>query len=1126
MPLQVVQSPSGAERLRRASGFVRAFPSSTELLIVGASREAVNDFVRALSGGAWLKPGTTSDARLTPGTTSDARSVDARATFGLHRFTLTQFAARLAAVELAARGLAPATPLGTEAVAARATFDAVRAGALRYFTPVARCPGFARALASTLTELRLAGATPDALAPLGGPGADLAILLRNYEAQLDAARISDRAALVRLAARLVRGRSWVARPTLLLDVPIRSAAERDLVAAMLERGPEALATVPAGDDQTLDALRGLMATMPLAHAPAADGSLSRLQTFLFSPDRPPERERDDEVSVFSAPGEGRECVEIARLILAETRGGTPFDQVAVLIRSPETYGALLENALRRASVPAWFSRGTRRPDPAGRAFLALLACAAEGLSARRFAEYLSLGQVPRLDISGAPPEGRAVWSGADDEVLGAAGDAAREAADVEEALREEPEPIDMSDDEPVIAGTLRAPWKWEALLVDASVVGGGRERWARRLAGLQAELTVQRDEIARDEPDSPRLNAIDRDLTNLQHLRRFALPVIGRMAAWPPSATWGEWLAAFETLAPMVLRQPERVLTVLAELGPMGAIGPITLDEAREVLTERLATLGYEPPLQRYGRVFVGTPEQARGRSFAVVFVPGLAERMFPQKLREDPMLLDQFRERLGVALSTQRHRLAGERLMLRLAAGAAERRLYFSYSRLELAEGRPRVPSLYALDVARATTGHIPDHEQVEREAERFAQARLAWPAPEDAAASIDDMEHDLAVLGPLLRRRDRGDGKGRARYLLELNPSLARSLRARWSRWRPGKWTAADGLVRATDALQPVLAAHRLTAKAYSVSSLQRFAVCPYQFLLSAIHRLEPRKEIAPIEQLDPLTRGSLFHAAQAAALRALEQAGALPVTRGSLDAAIATLDRVFDAVAERYRDDLVPAIQRVWQDELDVMRADLHAWLHRVVELDELDGVGWDPIRFEYGFGLAIDDSFDPRSRAEPVRLAGRFLLHGRIDLIERRRRGTRLRVTDHKTGADRTKEGMVIGGGETLQPVLYGLAVEAACGEADLVERARLFFCTTAGRFNQRVVAMDAHARHRGVEVLQIVDRAIERACFPPAPRERACAYCDFHAACGPHEEERMRKKDATLIADLLALREYP
>ena len=69
--------------------------------------------------------------------------------------------------------------------------------------------------------------------------------------------------------------------------------------------------------------------------------------------------------------------------------------MAVFLRTPQHYLGLLEHALARAGVPAYFDRGTRRPDPAGRAFLALLSCAIEGLSARRFDEYLSLGQVPR-----------------------------------------------------------------------------------------------------------------------------------------------------------------------------------------------------------------------------------------------------------------------------------------------------------------------------------------------------------------------------------------------------------------------------------------------------------------------------------------------------------------------------------------------------------------------------------------------------------------------------------------------------------------------------------------------------------------------------------------------------------
>jgi hypothetical protein len=77
--------------------------------------------------------------------------------------------------------------------------------------------------------------------------------------------------------------------------------------------------------------------------------------------------------------------------------------MAILLRSPEHYRAHLEEALGRAGIPTHFAQGTRLPDPAGRAFLALLACAAEELSARRFAEYLSLGEVPDATESDLPP---------------------------------------------------------------------------------------------------------------------------------------------------------------------------------------------------------------------------------------------------------------------------------------------------------------------------------------------------------------------------------------------------------------------------------------------------------------------------------------------------------------------------------------------------------------------------------------------------------------------------------------------------------------------------------------------------------------------------------------------------
>ena len=100
------------------------------------------------------------------------------------------------------------------------------------------------------------------------------------------------------------------------------------------------------------------------------------------------------------------------------------------------------------------------------------------------------------------------------------------------------------------------------------------------------------------------------------------------------------------------------MLRVLADLRPMGTVGPVPLTEVRDVLADRLLSLEVDPPANRYGRVFVGSPHQARGRAFKVVFVPGLAERLFPQKLREDPLLLDELRTDLaGAGLSASRVR-------------------------------------------------------------------------------------------------------------------------------------------------------------------------------------------------------------------------------------------------------------------------------------------------------------------------------------------------------------------------------------------------------------------------------------------------------------------------------------
>ncbi len=1099
MGFLAVVSASARVRLDAASAFVADWPAATELIVVAATREAADDFCRRVA-------------------------VARGAVFGLHRFTLAQLVSRIGIAALAAEGVTPATALATDALATRALFELTGDGTLGYLAPIADSPGLPQAVADTLGELREAGVDLDRLMSLGAAGPDLAHLGARYASLLEEGGLADRAA--RLAVATARLRAGDAgglppAPLLLLDVAIGSVAAQAFLSALVDRAPAVLATIPAGDVRTVALLPARLSAVVATREDDDAGALGRVRRGLFAGETEA-GPLDDSVQFFSAPGEAREAVEVARRLLDEAARGVAFDQMAIVVRAPESYWGPLEQALERARVPAWFSRGTRRPDPTGRAFLALLACAGDTLSARSFAEYLSLGQVPRRDpaTGRVAPEPVPLVASTDEALAGQLSLLdLLDRAEVPSAAPAAQGPFERTD--------VRAPWRWESLLVDAAVSteagpSGRAARWHRRLGGLREELRLRLREVESDEPGSGKAVALRRDLDALEDLRGFALPLVDELAVLPTAARWGEWLDRLAALAPRALRHSTRVLELLADLRPMAAVGPVTLAEVRRVLLTRLSQLDHDPPKVRFGRVFVGTPDALRGRTFRVVFVVGLAERVFPQRSREDPLLLDAMRRALEAPLTTEDDRVAGERVRLRLAVGAATERCWLSYPRLDVGQGRARVPSFYALDVVRAATGSMPDHVRFQNDTALATGAWLAWPAPDDAASAIDRWEHDLAVLGRLLHRTAEPP-KGAAHYLLLQNAALARSLRTRWGRWKPS-WSTWDGLIGKQQPEVPALLAdQRLTARPYSVSALQRFSACPYQFLLGAIYRFEPLEQPEAIVQLDPLTRGAIFHEIQRDALRALQADTLLPIPAPRRAEARATLDRVAAAVFARHHDRLAPAIERVWDDETATMRGDLRLWLDKLAESSE----EWVPRYFELAFGLPLDGEHDPASAPDPIVIGDRFRIRGSIDLVEVHGALGSLRVTDHKTGRNRTTPSLVVGGGGTLQPIVYSLVAERMLGKP--VSLARLWFATSAGGFTQHPVSLRDDHLKAGLEVLEIIDRAVELGTLPQAPRPGACGWCDFRAVCGPHEEARAgRKNPAGLgaIEDLDQMRRMP
>ena len=174
----------------------------------------------------------------------------------------------------------------------------------------------------------------------------------------------------------------------------------------------------------------------------------------------------------------------------------------------------------------------------------------------------------------------------------------------------------------------------------------GRDACADCARELRPSFAIWRKE---DQSHRPHIERRIEQLTRLEH---FALPLIDMLGSLPKAARWGEWLDRLSELAQMALAHPESVLTVLSELEPMGEVGPATLDEVFDVLSEQMGSLRNDPPRRRYGHVFVGSIDEARARTFDVVFLPGLAEGLFPRRALEDPLLLDVHRVKLAAVRS------------------------------------------------------------------------------------------------------------------------------------------------------------------------------------------------------------------------------------------------------------------------------------------------------------------------------------------------------------------------------------------------------------------------------------------------------------------------------------------
>lgn len=579
-----------------------------------------------------------------------------------------------------------------------------------YLRGAVKTAGFAPAALRTIEDLAGASLRPEHLETAAPTAADperlrlVARLWRAFDTNLEQARLLDRASLYRAAAKALPSDLVGAVVLCGSDDPSPAAAAflealgtHHPFAVVAPAVPQSAAPRHASRQQTLAARvpRALdVAPGPPHSAAEPANALGHLQARLFdAPEAHPkastaQAERgalDASVRILSAAGESLEAVEIARLIQQAAAEGVRYQDVAVLLRSPDAYNVALASAFDRAGIDAFFVEGVPEVDPAARGLSLLLDLVGSDLDRARVMEFLTSARIRWANVLG--PE-----------------------ADV-------------------------SPARWDRLSAQAGIVAG-LESWRSRLAQKKA------DREAREYDD-------DRDLSLYDSLIRLIERLDKDLATIPAAGSWGAFLDATLALLDAWIERGgltherlERVLRPLAEYAP-----PPSREEFLARVRELLATQRYREGQLGDGRVFVGSIDSARGLRFRVVFVPGLVERAFPGLVRPDPLLLDDEREALSPDLRTTRDGQEAERLRFLAAVRAAEERLVLSYPRFDTASGRERVPSSFLLKALEAALGRRIDTGDLARLASPGATA-LGRPHPEDPAEALDRIERDLALV------------------------------------------------------------------------------------------------------------------------------------------------------------------------------------------------------------------------------------------------------------------------------------------------------------------------------------------------------------------------------------------
>jgi len=978
----------------------------------------------------------------------------------LRSMSLPAMALHLAGPVMAAEGVRLASGIWCEALVDSACRALAREDG--YLLSGDADPGLARVVAAAVRDLRLAGLSPDALVAgrLDVPkkGRELGAVLEAYVKGLADHGLVDYADACKMAAARVAADPGVLPAGLTVLVPAdieMSPVER----ALLDAIPSSMRVELAVDEPVNEP----GAALPDGRDPT-DAALMR---WIGSPTDAPTPRGDGTASVFRAEGEVNEVREVLRRCLA---GDVPLDRVEVLYTDRETYVPLVYETFARigredsggiGGMPVTFADGIpARYTRPGRALSAWVAWVRDGHPQSTLVRMLRAGLLDASVAGGDEINHRRLASVLRSVPVGSG---------IEGYLPGLDEAVSAAEHAELRGHRGRADEAGEA---DTSRLERARER--------TAALRVLRDLVARLCDLTPDVHAPEADILRagkslLERLARTA----NRLDNYGREGLVGEI---------------DEVLAVVDEGLDRSGAGP----------WEWLAALPGETRLEgsrpRPGCLHVAHVLSGGHSGRPNTFIVGLDDSRFPGAGLQDPVLLDDERERLAKGrLPTAAGRLAESVAAFSRTLARLRGRVTLSYSCRGLVDGREAFASPVLVSAYRILSG---ERDGDQSGLEKWVGRPVSF-APEREAGALDEAEWWL-WRGCAGERIEEADALVGGRYA-----DLARGHEA--SARRGGvEFTVYDGRVPGAESdakINPLLP----EGPAMSASRLETAGRCPRAYFFRYALRIEPPEEpdADPHVWLDALARGSLLHEVFREFMAGLVAEDEKPSRARHEARLMAILD---DHVA-RYREEMPPPGEGVFRRECAGLREAVRIFLAEEEDLCK----SCSPAFCEAAVGLPSEDEGTELDTDTPVRIdlgGGKAIrVRGRLDRIDRldgppsdgkTAEGERYAVWDYKTGSTfKYRNDDPFWQGRNVQHAMYLRIAEAAL-KAKVSPEARValfgyFFPGARGRGERMTYTPSELARGR--EVITLLCDTVAGGGFAATDRAEDCEYCDYAPICG-------------------------